>query len=98
MGWVKVLAEVTEDEQAFFIPSIYGVEPREVIEGPSEAAQATRILSYVEEFRKQATAGEVVYVEGNLEQVTTSTISFYQIALTYCPRYYEQALKVKGQA
>jgi hypothetical protein len=47
----------------------------------------------MEEFRMQAQKGETVYVEGNLEEVTTSRGNFYQVALTYCPRYYEQVLK-----
>jgi hypothetical protein len=48
----------------------------------------------MEEFRMQARKNETVYVEGNLEEVITQKRSFYQIALTYCPRYYEQVLKV----
>jgi hypothetical protein len=46
------------------------------------------------EFRMQAQKGEKVYIEGNLEEVVTPKDSFYQITLTYCPIYYEQALKV----
>ncbi len=42
----------------------------------------------------QAHRDEEVYVEGNLEQVTSSTKTFHQITLTYGPRYYEQVLKV----
>jgi len=48
----------------------------------------------MEEFRMQACEDEKVYVEGNLEEVTTPKGSLYQITLTYCPRYYEQVLKV----
>jgi len=47
----------------------------------------------VEEFRMQVRKDEVIYVEGNLERVTDPKKSFYQVALTYCPRYYEQVLK-----
>jgi predicted nucleotidyltransferase len=98
INWVKVLAEVKEDNHASFVPSIYGIEPREVIKGPRETLETIRIISYVEEFRKQATIDEVVYAEGNLEEVTTAAGSFYQIVLTYCPRYYEQTLKVVDHA
>ena len=91
------MAEVKEDKEAPFIPSVYEIEPREVIEGPEEASQVTRVISYVEEFRKQAMVNELVLVEGNLEKATTSAGNFYQIALTWCPRYYEQVLKVTTQ-
>jgi predicted nucleotidyltransferase len=94
--WTKILATVTDASQAPFIPSIYGIEPQQVLDGPREAAEAKRIISYIEEFRMQAKDGETVYVEGNLEEVTTPKRSFYQIALTYCERYYEQVLKVKN--
>ena len=97
IGWAKIVAEVKEDKQAPFIPSVYEIEPREVIEGPEEASEVTRVVSYVEEFRKQATVNELVCVEGNLEKVTTSAGDFYQMALTWCPRYYEQVLKVNAQ-
>jgi predicted nucleotidyltransferase len=95
-GWTKILATVTDASHASFIPSIYGVEPQQVLEGPREAAEVRRIVSYVEEFRMQVRDGENVYVEGNLEEVITPKSSFYQIALTYCERYYEQVLKVKN--
>ena len=93
-GWVKMLARITEDYDAPFIPSIYSIEPLEVSEGAKGALETKRIVSYMEEFRMQAREGETVYVEGNLEEVIASRGSFYQVALTYCPRYYEQVLKV----
>jgi predicted nucleotidyltransferase len=92
-GWVKTLARITEDVDAPFMPSIYGIEPSKILEGSREAINARRIVSYMEEFRMQALKGETVYVEGNLESVTIHSGGFFQIALTYCPRYYEQVLK-----
>jgi predicted nucleotidyltransferase len=92
-GWVRLAARITEDSEAPFIPSIYCIEPLKVLHGARGAVEAKRIVSYVEEFRMQARKGENVLVEGNLEEVATSNGSFYQIALTYCPRYYEQVLK-----
>ncbi len=92
-GWVKLKAKVTADDESPFIPSIYGIEPLEVLSGPKEALEATRIYSYMEEFRQQAQKDEIVIVEGNLEEVESSTGSFRQVTLTYCPRYYEQVLK-----
>ncbi|MEM1883806.1 MAG: hypothetical protein QXE14_04300, partial [Candidatus Bathyarchaeia archaeon] len=75
-----------------FIPSIYYVEPIEVIEG-LRRADILRVVSYVEEFRMQCFKDEVIYAEGNLEEVETGRGSFHQITLTYGPRYYEQTLK-----
>lgn len=93
-GWVKMLARVTEDDDSPFIPSVYSITPLDILQGAREASETTRIVSYMEEFRMQAWKDEKVYVEGNLEEVVTSKGSFFQIALTYCPRYYEQTLKV----
>jgi predicted nucleotidyltransferase len=92
-GWVKMLACITEDVDASFVPSIYGIEPLKILEGSKEAINSRRIVSYIEEFRMQALKGETVYVEGNFERVALPSGGFFQIALTYCPRYYEQVLK-----
>ena len=94
-GWVKLKARVTADDEAPFIPSIYGIEPLEVLSGPKEALEVTRIFSYMEEFRQQVQKDETVIVEGNLEEVESPFGSFWQVTLTYCPRYYEQVLKVQ---
>jgi len=95
-GWVKLKARVIDDADAPFIPSIYVIKPLEVLSGPKEALEAVRIFSYMEEFRLQAQQDEVVYIEGNLEEVTSPKCGFHQVTLTYCPRYYEQVLKVDG--
>ena len=93
VGWIKAVAEVTDDKDAPFIPSVYQIEVKDVIEGP-EVDDITRIFSYMEEFRMQAKQGEQVVVEGNLERVVNGTNVFHQITLSYGPRYYEQTLKV----
>ncbi len=93
-GWVKLKARITADEDALFIPSVYSIEPLEVLGGSTEGLKATRIFSYMEEFRQQAQKDETVIVEGNLEEVESPTGNFWQVTLTYCPRYYEQVLKV----
>ncbi len=92
-GWVKIKARVTEDDDGPFIPSIYGVEPLEVLDGPTEALEVKRVFSYMEEFRQQVQKDETVIVEGNLEEVSLPQVSFLQVTLTYCPRYWEQVLK-----
>ncbi len=93
-GWVKMLARVTNDADAPFMPSTYGIVPLKIFERAEEAGEAVRIVSYMEEFRMQAQKDETVYIEGNLEEVKTKDGSFRQVALTCCPRYYEQVLKV----
>jgi predicted nucleotidyltransferase len=95
-GWVKLKARVTADAEAPFIPSVYGIQPTEVLSGPKEAAEAVRVFSYMEEFRQQVQRDETVIVEGNLEEVQSAKGGFHQITLTYCPRYYEQVLKAAG--
>lgn len=92
-GWIKVVARIIDDRDAPFIPSIYQIEPIKVLEGV-KVENLQRVISYVEEFRMQTGRDEEVYVEGNLEQVVSSTRTFHQITLTYGPRYYEQVLKV----
>ena len=91
--WIKALVRVTDDSAAAFMPSVYQVERVEIMDGP-KAVEVKRVVSFVEEFRLQAKVDEVVLVEGNLEQVGTPDRSFDQVTLTYCPRYYEQVLKV----
>lgn len=93
MGWTRLVARVDNDKEAPFIPSVYCIEPLELLEGTRQAMEASRAVSYLEEFRMQAFAGETVYIEGNLEKIVSSRHSSQQIVLTYCPRYYEQVLK-----
>ncbi len=92
--WVRVKARVTRDAEAPFIPSVYGIEPLEVLSGSRAALEAIRVASYMEEFRLQAWKDETVLIEGSLEQVSSPNGNWHQITLTYCPRYYEQVLKV----
>ncbi|MGD8566253.1 MAG: nucleotidyltransferase domain-containing protein [Candidatus Bathyarchaeota archaeon] len=92
-GWTKMYAKIVEDQDSPFIPSIYGIEPLNVLEGQKGASEVKRVISYIEEFRMQSCLNEIVYVEGNLEKVVNPKGDFHQIALTYCPRYYEQVLK-----
>jgi predicted nucleotidyltransferase len=93
VGWINAVAEITEDKDAPFIPSVYQIEVKDILEGP-DVDNITRIFSYMEEFRMQAKQGEKVLVEGNLEKVVDGTNVYHQITLSYGPRYYEQTLKV----
>jgi predicted nucleotidyltransferase len=92
-GWVKLKAKIKNDDEAPFIPSIYGIQPLEVLSGDQAALETKRVYSFMEEFRLQAKKDEVVIVEGNLEAVVSPKKTFHQVTLTYCPRYYEQVLK-----
>ncbi|MEM1514609.1 MAG: nucleotidyltransferase domain-containing protein [Candidatus Bathyarchaeia archaeon] len=93
VGWIKAILKVINDEDGPFMPSIYYVEPVEILEGP-RCDDILKVISYVEEFRMQCFRDEIVYAEGNLERVNTKKGKFHQITLTYGPRYYEQTLKV----
>lgn len=93
-GWAKISARIVDDADAPFIPSVYNIKPLEVFKGKRDALEAVRVFSYMEEFRQQAQKDETVIIEGNLEEVVSPEGSFHQITLTYCPRYYEQVLKV----
>ncbi len=93
VGWIKAIAEVTDDKDAFFMEASYGIEILEVLEGP-KFYDIPRILSYVEEFRGQVQKDEKILVEGNVEKVTLQNREFYQIILSYGPRYYDQTLKI----
>ena len=97
-GWVKIKARITDDSEAPFIPSVYGIQPLEVLSGTRDALEAVRVFSYMEEFRQQAQKNETIIVAGNLEEVVSPKGSFQQVTLTYCPRYYEQVLKVVSTA
>jgi len=93
-GWVSMTARITEDRNAPYMPSEYGVEPLKILKGSKEALGVKRVVSYVEEFRMQANRDEMVLVEGNLEEVVGPRENYLQIMLTYCPRYYDQVLKL----
>lgn len=95
-GWTRMRARVIKNGEAPYIPSIYFIEPLKVLNGPRCATEASRIVSYLEEFRMQAQNGETIIVEGNLEETITSDERAYQLTLTYCPRYYKQVLKVES--
>jgi len=95
-GWARIKARVVDDSDSPFIPSTYGIEPLEVLDGNRDAPEAVRVFSFMEEFRQQVQKDETVIVEGNLEEVVSPGGGFHQVTLTYCPRYYEQVLKVSA--
>ncbi len=92
--FVSLKARVTSDTDSPFMQSIYGIHPLELIKGSKKAMEATRVVSYMEEFRLQVMKDEVVEIAGNLEEVKTPDGKSCQIVLTYGPKYYSQVLKV----
>lgn len=95
-GWTSIRARILDDTESPFVPSIYDIEPLEVSEGSKQAIEVNRVVSYLEEFRLQAKCDETVEVTGNLEELAGPHGHSFQITLTYCPRYYEQVLKVSN--
>jgi len=91
-GMVTVVARVLRDDDAGFMPSIYEVEVEEVVEGPREASEVQRVVSYVEEFRLQAFKDERILVKGWLEKLEGRR-RLLQVTLTRRERYYEQVVK-----
>lgn len=95
LGWIRATVRVIDDSEASFMPAAYLVETLNFSTNAAKVESIKRVISYVEEFRMQAFKDEVVYIEGNLEEVTTHKEVFHQITLTRCPRYYEQVMKVQ---
>ncbi|MHA1709569.1 MAG: nucleotidyltransferase domain-containing protein [Candidatus Baldrarchaeia archaeon] len=96
VGWIECLAKVRDDTDSMFFPSVYEIEDVTIMKGP-KTDDIIRVVSYVEEFRLQAYKDEEVFISGWLEEVKPPDKGeFFQIVLTYGPRYYEQTLKVKN--
>ena len=91
LGWIEAEGIILDDEFGSFMPSIYTFEL--ATSNRSDITDIHRITSYVEEYRMQVKKGEKIRVNGYVEKVTALRNQFYQITLTYAPRYYEQVLK-----
>ena len=93
LGWMEASIEVVDASDSYFMPSIYRVLVLEA-RGPRGCDEVERVISYVEEFRMQLEEGERGVVVGWLERVSLKREGdFYQVALSYGPRYFEQVLK-----
>jgi predicted nucleotidyltransferase len=92
IGWIRAIAEVLDDRDSYFMPSVYSVEVKKMLKG-SNPGPIDRVVSFVEEFRGLAEVGEKILVEGNLEEVGDSKRKYYQIVLTRTKDYYKQLLK-----
>jgi predicted nucleotidyltransferase len=91
LGWIEAEGRILDNDHGSFMPSIYTFE-LDTSSRP-DVKEIHRIISYVEEYRMQVNKGEKIQVKGHVEKVTALRNQFYQITLTYAPRYYEQVLK-----
>ncbi len=91
LGWIEAEGWILDDDHGSFMPSIFTFELD--LSSRPDIQDIHRIISYVEEYRMQVNKGEKISVKGYVEKVTALRNHFYQITLTYAPRYYEQVLK-----
>ena len=94
LGWAVLRARVSSADWAPFMPAIYGIEDVELLEAPRGGREPERVLCFVDEFRLQAFEDELILAAGWLEHVEEPEGEFYQLVLTYGPRYHEQFIKV----
>jgi len=87
IGEAKAKLKVLDDTESIYIPSVWRVEP---IEGPP----VERVVSYMEDFKMQARAGETMVVAGILEEVRSPAGSYLQITVTQNPRLHAHGIKV----
>lgn len=79
---ITVRARITEHDNGYYMPSEYGIDTIEVLEGDTSASP-TRILNYIEQFRMMAFRDEEVIVSGVLEHVERRNTEYDQITLSY---------------
>ncbi len=79
---ITVRARITEHDNGYYMPSEYGIETIEVLEGDTSASP-TRVLNYIEQFRMMAFKDEEVIVSGVLEHVERRNTEYDQITLSY---------------
>ncbi|MFW9846192.1 MAG: nucleotidyltransferase domain-containing protein [Candidatus Thorarchaeota archaeon] len=89
---ITVRARITEHENGYYMPSEYGIETIEVLEGDSSASPI-RVLNYIEQFRMMAFRDEEVMVSGILEHVERRSTEYDQITLSYPPGWEANVIK-----
>ncbi|MFW9943511.1 MAG: nucleotidyltransferase domain-containing protein [Candidatus Sifarchaeia archaeon] len=89
---ITVKARITEHDGGYYMPSEYGIETLEVLEG-NPSASPTRVLNYIEQFRMMAFRDEEVLVSGVLEHVERKSTEYEQIAISYVPGWEANVLK-----
>jgi predicted nucleotidyltransferase len=88
-GYSKITAKVADDSEALFTPCTYKLEKVKIIEGPN-LQPITEVASFRGRFCQQAKTGEVVVVQGKIEQVkfTTSIPEHYRLIIGNNPSDY----------
>jgi len=89
---ITIRARITNHDDSYYMPSEYGIETLEVLEGDTSASP-TRVLNFIEQFRMMAFRDEEVIVSGILEHVERRTTEYDQIALSYPPGWEDNVLK-----
>ncbi len=92
---ITVRARITEHDDGYYMPSEYGIETLEVLDG-DPSASPTRVLNYIEQFRMMAFRDEEVLVSGVLEKVERKSTEYEQIAISYVSGWEANVLKTIG--
>ncbi len=87
IGEAEAKLEVIDDSESIYIPSTWLVEP---VEGPP----VEKVVSYIEDFKMQAKAGETMLTAGVLEEVKSPAGSYLQITITQNPHLHAHGIKV----
>ncbi len=92
---ITVRARITDHDDGCYMPSEYGIETLEVLDGDTSASPS-RVLNYIEQFRMMAFKDEEVLVSGVLEHVERRSTEYDQIAISYVPGWEANVIKTLG--
>lgn len=96
VGYSKIAARVTADDDAMFTPCRYVVDDVDVREGDS-AHPITEIASFRGRFCEQASTGARVVAQGKLERVDGADAPHYRLLLGGDPRDYLARVRSSAQ-
>lgn len=81
LGKAKVRAVVTDDSESLFTPCTYKVRCLEVVSGSVNPNLLKEVTSFRGRFSEQAFKGEVIEVEGRLEEVSFKGLRYQRIVV-----------------
>lgn len=81
LGRAKVRAVVTDDSESLFTPCTYKVRCLEVVSGSVNSSLLKEVTSFRGRFSEQAVKGEVIEVEGRLEEVNFKGLRYQRIVV-----------------
>ncbi|NHI94277.1 MAG: hypothetical protein EAX96_17430 [Candidatus Lokiarchaeota archaeon] len=91
-GWIELTARIVEDQDAFYLQSIYIIEVLDIKVG--KKVEILQICNYLEEFRGIAKKNDIVLVKGNLERVICKNREYFQVTISYGMKHHsKQVLK-----